>query len=305
MTELDPRDLRRAFGKFMTGVTVVTTRNASGMALGFTANSFTSVSLDPPLLIVCPGKNLSSYGEFSACTHFTVSVLAEGQEDVSNTFASFKGDRFAKTDHSLDAREIPLITGAVATFSCRTHRVVEAGDHCVLIGQVEAYSHNDRPALGYANGRYFSLGLERGALEPTGRRIVCGAIIEHEGRVLLEKTDAGFRPPQVTLSVRRQLRDSLRQDLHDRGIDANLGVVYSVYDDATAHHVYVLGNAPDLPKHGKLEAVAIEDLAALSYTTTPITTMISRFALESRTRDFSLYLGSAQQGDVHSFSERT
>lgn len=161
------------------------------------------------------------------------------------------------------------------------------------------------PGAGLRERAVFQPWAGTGALEPTGRKIVCGAIIEHEGRVLLEKTEAGFRPPQVTLSDRRQLRDSLRQDLHDRGIDACLGVVYSVYDDATAHNVYILGNAPELPKHGKLEAVAIEDTATLAYSTTPITTMISRFALESRTRDFSLYLGSAQQGDVHSFSERT
>lgn len=305
MTGLDPHDLRRAFGSFMTGVTVVTTRDASGTPLGFTANSFTSVSLDPPLLLVCPGKNLSSYEHFASCSHFAVNILAEGQEDLSNTFAGFKGDRFAKADHSLNARGIPLISGAVATFSCRTHQAVEAGDHCVLIGQVEAYSHNESPALGYANGRYFSLGLERGALEPTGRQVVCGAIIEHEGRVLLEKADAGFRPPQVTLSDRRQLRDSLGQDLIARGIDARLGAVYSVYDDATTHHVYILASAPNLPQHDKLRAVAIEDLSTLTWATPPVATMMSRFALESRTRDFSLYLGDAQRGDMHSLSERT
>ncbi len=305
MTKLDPSDLRRAFGSFMTGVTVVTTRNASGAAVGFTANSFTSVSLGPPLILVCPGKSLSSYDEFSACNYFAVNILAEGQEEVSNTFAGFKGDRFAKAGHTLDARGIPLIDGAVATFSCRTHQVVEAGDHCVLIGQVEAYSHNETPALGFANGRYFSLGLERGALEPTGRKVVCGAIIEHEGHMLLEKNDAGFRPPQVTLSDRSQLRNGLRQDLHARGIDARLGVAYSVYDDATTHHVYILANAAELPRHGNLEAVAIKDLATLSYATPPIATMMSRYALESRTRDFSLYLGNAQQGDTHSLSERT
>ena len=305
MTKLDPRDLRRAFGSFMTGVTVVTTQGSDGMPVGFTANSFTSVSLDPPLLLVCPGKNLSSYNQFAACRHFAVNILAEGQEDVSNTFAGFKGDRFAKVGHSLDGRGIPLLKGAVATFSCATHNVVEAGDHCILVGQVETYAHTENPALGYANGRYFSLGLERGALEPAGRKVVCGAIIEIDGRVFLEKTPAGFRPPQVTLSDRRQVRDSLQQNLTTRGIDARLGVAYSVYDDATTHHVYILASAPTPPKSGTLEPVAIADLASLPYETMPIATMMSRFALESRTRDFSLYLGDAQQGDVHSLSERT
>jgi len=101
MTTLDPRALRNAFGSFMTGVTVITSRDASGAPVGFTANSFTSVSLDPPLLLVCPGKFLSSYDAFTNCSHFAVNVLAEGQEEVSNTFAGYKGDRFAKAAHSL------------------------------------------------------------------------------------------------------------------------------------------------------------------------------------------------------------
>lgn len=80
MTQFDPRDLRSAFGRFMTGVTVVTARAPDGTSVGFTANSFTSVSMDPPLLLVCPGKFLSSYQTFAECTDFAISILAEGQE---------------------------------------------------------------------------------------------------------------------------------------------------------------------------------------------------------------------------------
>ena len=84
MTELDPERLRAAFARFMTGVTVVTARTAGGEPVGFTANSFTSVSLDPPLLLVCPGRHLSSFPIFEAAPHFGISILAEGQEEVSN-----------------------------------------------------------------------------------------------------------------------------------------------------------------------------------------------------------------------------
>ncbi|WP_424830422.1 flavin reductase family protein [Ruegeria sp.] len=305
MTNLDPFDLRHAFGRFMTGVTVVTTRDTSGSLAGFTANSFTSVSLEPPLLLVCPGKKLSSYQTFVSCKHFAVNILAEGQEHVSNTFAGYKGDRFAKVDHSLNARGIPVIDNSVAHFSCRTHEVVEAGDHCLLIGQVEAFSHDDKPGLGYACGKYFSLGLERGALEQSGRQVTCGVIIEKDGKVLLEKTDKGYRPPQMTMSDRHQLRESLQSNLATRGIKANLGVAYSVYDDATTHHVYILATAPEWPIHNSLIAVSIPDLASLAYATPAIATMMSRYALESRTQNFSLYLGDTQQGDVHTLSERT
>ena len=176
MTALDPRALRRAFGSFMTGVTVVTSRTDDGRPLGFTANSFTSVSLDPPLLLVCPGKFLSTHDRFAASTGFAVNILAEGQQEVSNTFASFKGDRFARVPHRSDARGNPLIEGALAQFSCSTERVLDAGDHSILIGQVQDFAWAEGRGLGYAGGQYFSLGLERAALERgspagTGKRL--------------------------------------------------------------------------------------------------------------------------------------
>ncbi|MEO0403013.1 MAG: flavin reductase family protein, partial [Pseudomonadota bacterium] len=161
MTTLCPDALRRAFGSFMTGVTVVTARQADGTPVGFTANSFASVSLSPPLLLVCPGQFLSNYDAFATCTHFAVNVLAEGQEDISNTFAGYKGDRFARAAHHDDLHGVPVIAGATAQFSCTTHQALPAGDHCVLIGEVRAFHHTDQPGLGYVSGAYFSRGLER------------------------------------------------------------------------------------------------------------------------------------------------
>ena len=98
MTDLDPRELRAAFGRYMTGVTVVTSRDARDDPVGFTANSFTSVSLDPPLLLVCPGRHVSSFAVFRTAPRFGVSILAEGQEEVSNLFAGGPGDRFSLCD---------------------------------------------------------------------------------------------------------------------------------------------------------------------------------------------------------------
>ena len=85
---IDPKALRGAFSRFMTGVTVVTSLTPKGEPVGFTANSFASVSLDPPLLLVCPGNHLSSFEVFQSATRFGVSILAEGQEEISNMFAS-------------------------------------------------------------------------------------------------------------------------------------------------------------------------------------------------------------------------
>ncbi|MEM8979789.1 MAG: flavin reductase family protein [Pseudomonadota bacterium] len=305
MTQLDPHDLRRAFGSFMSGVTVVTAQNTLGQPVGFTANSFTSVSLEPPLLLVCPGRFMSSYEVFAGCSHFAVNILTEGQQDVSNIFASFKGDRFAEVPHQRDARGNPLIEGAVAQFSCATHSVVEAGDHCVLIGQVEAYSHREAPGLGYAGGKYFGLGLERDALEPTDRQVICGAIIEMQGSVLLEKTEAGFRPPQIARKGRAHLRHDLTLHLRKRGVVAKLGAAYSVFDDPQTHSAYILATAGHLSSHSDVVVVPIEDLPDLEFTTDPVAEMMRRYALEAQGRNFSLYLGDTYSGETHSLLERS
>lgn len=311
MTTLDAHALRGAFGSFMTGVTVVTALDEEGQPVGFTANSFSSVSLDPPLLLVCPGKFLSSYEVFAKCSHFAINILAEGQESVSNTFASFKGDRFAQVVHHADLNGVPLIDGAVAQFSCRTHEIVQAGDHCILIGQVQDFTQAQRPGLGYVGGQYFSLGLERAALEDSAENAtgeaVCGAIIEAAGHVLLEQTPEGYRPPQVISEDRGRLRQNLKIELMTRGIDARLGQAYSVFDDREnrAHYAYILAKSSEVAIVEPLVLVPIHDLASLPYSTPAIASMMARFALEARTGDFALYLGDTLRGDVHALQKRT
>ena len=158
MTVIDQSSLRAAFGAYVTGVTVVTARDAQGSPVGFTANSLTSVSLDPPLLLVCPGQFLSSFEVFSTCSHFAVSVLAADQQEVLDVFARFKGDRFARVRHSYDLHDVPVIDGAAAQFSCVTAKIIPAGDHVVLMGEVRDAARNDAAGLGYADGAYFQLG---------------------------------------------------------------------------------------------------------------------------------------------------
>ena len=306
MTQLDPLALRSAFGSFMTGVTVVTTCDPQGNPVGFTANSFSSVSLDPPLLLVCPGKFLSSYDTFATCGNFAVNILGEGQEEVSNTFASYKGDRFAKVPHTIDLNGTPVIDGAIAQFSCKTHQALPAGDHLILIGEVQDFAHRPERGLGYAGGKYFSLGLERAALESTSGTAICGAIIEQGDAVLLEKTPDGYRPPQITRPDRGQLRQDLINEIGARGITAKLGPAYSVFDDPQnrTHYAYFLASGT-VATSDTIHAVAIRDLPALTYTTPAIGEMMTRYAIEARTRSFALYLGDTQRGDVHSLTERT
>ncbi|WP_297773886.1 flavin reductase family protein [uncultured Roseovarius sp.] len=301
MTDFNPRDLRNAFGSFLTGVTVITARTPEGQPVGFTANSFASVSLDPPLLLVCPGKSLSSFETFRAASHFAVSVLAEGQEDVSNTFAGFKGDRFARVAHDIDLHDVPVIRGAVARFSCATQQAIPAGDHCILLGRVVAFDHDGSAGLGYGGGRYFSLGLERATGESAERGAVVGAIIETEAGILLEQTADGLRPPQITMQGRTNQLEALAAGLAQRGISADLNRVYSAFDDHRlgTHHTYVLATATARTADTGLRCVAPDDLPVQRYTTPAITTMMARFALETRGRAFTLYLGDEVAGETH------
>ncbi len=304
MTTPDPLALRSAFGSFMTGVTVVTGRSADGTPVGFTANSFSSVSLDPPLLLVCPGKFLSSFEAFSQSTQFAVNVLSEGQEEVATTFASFKGDRYARTPHFEDPLGNLMITGALARFSCTTHQVIGAGDHAILIGQVQHFDHQAGQGLGYANGQFFSLGLERAALEQDGGVATCGAIITQGDAVLLERTAKGYRPPQAVCQDRGHLREAFTQALSARGLSATLGPAYSVFDDSNMHFSYFLATAP-VGATSHFEAVPIDTISSLDFASKAITDMMTRFALETRSHSFGLYIGDATRGDVHPLPERT
>ncbi len=275
--------------------------------MGFTANSFASVSLDPPMVLVCPGKFLSTYDAFTACDNFAISILAEGQRDISNIFAGSKEDRFAQVPHTLDLNDVPVVNGAMARFSCKTHQVIPAGDHSILMGEVQDFAHSDGQGLGYVAGRYFSLGLEHSSAQSAQQPVTCGAIVECDGGVLLERTDKGYRPLQVSVDEAGNLRDSITASLTEQGIEADLNQVYSSYTDANtgAKFTFFLGSgAPtrDLPN---VELISISDLPGISFTRQSITNMMARFAYEVRTRNFSLYLGDTNRGDIHRINQRT
>lgn len=304
--EIDPRALRSAFGSFLTGITVITTVDADGTPHGFTANSFTSVSLDPPLLLVCPGRNLSSFGAFEACDRFAVSVLREGQEAVSNTFAGFKGDRFAQVGWHKDAHGVPLIDGAVAHFSCQRTETLPAGDHVILLGAIDAYAHPGGRGLGYLAGSYVSLGLEReaAAAPRPGVKAVAGAIVEHDGRILLAETDQGYAPPHCVLNERSRVRDTLQSWLANAGLQVELGKAYSVFDDRSSgtHNTYFLAQAKTDVAGGLGSFVPIgelTDMAARDAFAPGHSTMIQRYALEREAGRFALYVGDEESGDVH------
>lgn len=151
----DPRILRDAMGMFATGVTVVTSLGQNGEPVGLTANSFTSVSLDPPLLLVCPARSASTTAALELCEHFAINVLRADQEDISTLFATKGTDRFSQIAFDTCENGVPILHDALANFECRTHGVHDGGDHLILIGEItRARFTQDHEPLIYYKGDY-------------------------------------------------------------------------------------------------------------------------------------------------------
>ncbi len=151
----DARTLRDALGCFATGVTVVTAMSEDGEPAGLTVNSFTSVSLDPPLLLVCISETAGSFDLLKRTSHFAVNVLHIGQQPTSHRFATSEEDRFAGAPWEQGASGAPILTNALATFECARHACHTGGDHIILVGAVErARFEPQRDPLLYFRGKY-------------------------------------------------------------------------------------------------------------------------------------------------------
>jgi len=151
----DSRTLRDAMGCFVTGITVVTTLDDTKTPIGLTVNSFSSVSLDPPLVSICLGNHVGSLDVFRAEKSFAINVLHTGQQSISNLFASKGVDRFADINWSTWEQNVPIIEGSLASFECIKKDMIIQGDHTIFIGEVvRAKFEPHRDPLLYFGGKY-------------------------------------------------------------------------------------------------------------------------------------------------------
>ncbi|MFF5858048.1 flavin reductase family protein [Streptomyces sp. NPDC012751] len=141
----------RTLSRVPAPVTVTTTADASGRRWGFTGSSFCSLSLDPPLVLICLDKGASTHGAFTAAPHFLVNVLAHDQGDVALRFATSGVDRFQAGDMTPCELGLPGLPGAAARIACATHEILDGGDHSILVGRVEETRAGDRPPLVYSD----------------------------------------------------------------------------------------------------------------------------------------------------------
>lgn len=300
---LDPRALRNAFGTFMTGVTVVTANDANGAPFGFTANSFTSVSLDPPMVLVCVANTSRNFDALIKATGFAVNILAENQIEVSNTFARPVEDRFASVDWHKGPNGAPILEEVTAWFDCSMYKTVDAGDHTILIGQVENFATTATPGLGYARGAYVTPSTAAEAIEPRANLVV-SALIERNGEILLlDDGNGGLALPEQLVKG-EGVSAAMAALIASTGLKAEPGFVYSVFEDVKRqrqHISFLCQTAEGEPSKGAfvpMTATGFDDVSDPA-----ILTMLERFATENPLGNFGIYYGNQNSGEVRPISQ--
>ncbi|RUW78863.1 MULTISPECIES: flavin reductase [unclassified Mesorhizobium] len=300
-TPIDPIALRRAFGTFVTGVTVITTRDTDGNPRGMTANSFTSVSLDPPLLLVCVAKSASSFAAFTMADSFAVNLLHEGQVDISATFASKSPDKFHSVNHDRVHTGAPILTDSLTWFDCTTYNRVDAGDHVVLIGQVQAFGTSPSAPLGFCRGRYASVKdpLPSGWL--ASHNMIIGYLIEASGEILLRADGSGGWA--LPTAKRRKAGSELPlDDGKSLKLLSDNTFLYSIFDVADCDPGYLIyrarladgGQGRDLPED--LRFFAIDKLPYDLIPTRELRAMLRRYVRERKQERFGIYMDSGDGG---------
>ena len=151
-------ELRRVMGHFATGVTVITTRDVDGKPYGLTANALCSVSLAPPLLLVCIDKRAESYPAFERSGLFAINILGLGHEDLSRRFAVSGGDKFVDVSYRSGTTGVPVLEGVLGVVECRVVAGHDAGDHTIYVGEVQHMEASQGDPLLFFRGKYRRLG---------------------------------------------------------------------------------------------------------------------------------------------------
>jgi flavin reductase (DIM6/NTAB) family NADH-FMN oxidoreductase RutF len=152
---IDTTDFRRTLGCFATGITVITTVDDDGAPVGLTANSFTSLSLDPPMVLFCLDRKVQSFQAFHEKRHFAVNILHESQREISTRFAMSGVEKWSGIEFETWDTGCPILRGCLANLECDIDSIYEGGDHVIVVGRVRRLARadeDDRPLIYYRGG---------------------------------------------------------------------------------------------------------------------------------------------------------
>ena len=234
----DAREYRKTLGSFVTGVTVVTTLKGPGDPIGFTANSFTSVSLDPPLISFCLAKSSSSRVVFTDSKAFAINILAENQDDVSELFSSPVDNRFAEVVWHSESTGSPIINNTAAWLDCELYKIIDAGDHLIILGRAVAFSNSTVSPLGYLRGNYIRFSLSQQAvmaIEDPKQRTFFTAFVGNEAEVLLIEDDNGLSLPRASCLGHKKDENSLIGKLNNIGLTIDTESLFPIFENKKAN----------------------------------------------------------------------
>ena len=310
MNKEEMYNFRQALGSFPTGVTIVTTLDNNSKPIGFTANSFTSVSLEPHLILICIDKASFNIDAFSKGNHFAVSILSENQHHISNIFALPATDRFDQINWQPKITGSPIINESVAWFDCIKDSFIEAGDHFILIGQVQAFDSSTKTPLVYLRGNYVNLGLEKKmqlAMENENTKIRVGALIDWRKKILLLKneTDDTLHFPSATRLGSVDDNNSLLGKLQKLRISVTEHYLFSVFensDDKTSHIYYRTqiedGSAVTAGQFYEFNTIPFVRLANEASRI-----MLKRYIVERELNAFGIFVGKESEGKVEAITK--
>jgi len=297
---------RSVLGTFLTGVTVVTAFDGDGRPRGLTANSFTSVSLDPPLILVCVSKTAGSCAILAAADRFCVNILGDGQTPVAAAFSSSSAKKFEAVEIQRIGDGPPVIRGCLGVLDCARHQLFDAGDHVIVVGRVVGFASSSGSPLGYYRGRYVAFGEAAQALEQQGGdAIVVGSLVDDGGRVLLQRLADlhHWSIPTVPLRAGQDHRHILPALLNRLGVRGDVSFLFSVFQDKGDPHTTMIfrgdavGTATEntLPDGARLrlfaEAESPWDLVASSGQAA----VLKRYFRERSSARFGIYWDTADR----------
>lgn len=305
--DLETVSLRQAFGSFVTGVTVVTTIDTKNRPRGITANSFTSVSMKPPLVLVCVGQSVASYDEFCATDSFAINILSDSQQFLSELFASKAPDKFEKTAWRQERSGSPVLDDGLAWIDCAVHKKIVAGDHSILIGRVLDFGRNHGLPLGFFGGSYVTFNFYRDAESLIQKSAVIGGIVEVEGHILLcrDTTGKGWTiPTERHLGAGLSGREALVEKFRVLGISINPTFVYSLFtnNDGALIIVYRCTANPTISTRTtetqNAHLFSIDQLPWSEINEQSIRAMLTRYIHERTSENFGIYVESENGGRV-------